>query len=107
GHDEKARYTEDNVTYKKNLDRLLKKWETLRHAVPEPLLSPSKKATKIGVFALGTTHWPIEEARATLTKKGIDFDYMRLRAFPFSDSVRDFFASHDRVYVIEENRDAQ
>jgi 2-oxoglutarate ferredoxin oxidoreductase subunit alpha len=107
GHDEKARYTEDNVAYKKNLDRLLKKWETLRHAVPKPILSAAKSPSKIGVFALGTTHWPIIEARAKLADRGIEFDYMRLRAFPFSDEVRDFFATHDRVYVIEENRDAQ
>ena len=107
GHDEKARYTEDDVTYKRNLDRLTKKFETLRHAVPKPVLSPSKTATPIGVFALGTTHWPIEEARAVLAGRGVAFDYMRLRAFPFSDEVAAFFASHDRVYVIEENRDGQ
>ena len=107
GHDEKARYPEDSAAYKKNLDRLLKKWETLRHAVPGPLLSPAKKPTRIGVFACGTTHWPIEEARAVLHEKGIDFDYMRLRAFPFADSVLEFFAAHDRVYLVEENRDAQ
>ena len=107
GHDEKARYTEDDVTYKRNLDRLTKKFETLRHAVPKPVLSPAKTATPIGVFALGTTHWPIEEARALLAGRGVAFDYMRLRAFPFSDEVAAFFASHDRVYVIEENRDGQ
>jgi 2-oxoglutarate ferredoxin oxidoreductase subunit alpha len=107
GHDEKARYTEDNEMYKKNLDRLSRKWQTLRAAVPKPVLSPAKKATKVGLFAFGTTHWPIEEARAALRGKGIEFDYMRLRAFPFSDEVRDFFAKHDRVYVVEENRDAQ
>ena len=72
-----------------------------------PVLSPAKKATKVGVLAFGTTHWPIEEARAVLRGKGVEFDYLRLRAFPFSDAVRDFFAKHDRVYVVEENRDAQ
>jgi len=107
GHDEKARYTEDNVAYKKNLDRLTRKFDTLRKAVPKPVLSPAKKPTKVGVFAFGTTHWPIEEARAALRGKGVEFDYMRLRAFPFADEVRDFFAAHDRVYVIEENRDGQ
>jgi 2-oxoglutarate ferredoxin oxidoreductase subunit alpha len=107
GHDEKARYTEDNATYKRNMDRLSKKWETIRATVAAPLLSPAKKATKIGVLAFGTTHWPIEEARAVLRGKGVEFDYMRLRAFPFSESVREFFAKHDRVYVVEENRDAQ
>ncbi len=107
GHDEQARYTEDSAAYKRNLDRLLKKWETLRNAVPGPVLSPAKSPTRVGLVALGTTHWPIEEARATLRGKGVEFDYMRLRAFPFADAVRDFFASHDRVYVIEENRDGQ
>jgi 2-oxoglutarate ferredoxin oxidoreductase subunit alpha len=107
GHDEKARYSEDNVTYKKNLDRLVKKWETIRRTVAAPILSPAKKATKVGVLAFGTTHWPIEEARAVLRGKGVEFDYLRLRAFPFSDAVRDFFAKHDRVYVVEENRDGQ
>jgi 2-oxoglutarate ferredoxin oxidoreductase subunit alpha len=107
GHDDKARYTEDNVTYEKNMDRLLKKWETLRHAVPKPVLSPSKTPTKIGLLAFGTSHWPIEEARAALAGKGVHFDYLRLRAFPFSDEVAAFFASHDHVYVVDENRDAQ
>jgi 2-oxoglutarate ferredoxin oxidoreductase subunit alpha len=107
GHDEKARYTEDSEMYKRNLDRLSRKWQTLRGAVPKPILSPAKKPTRVGLFAFGTTHWPIEEARATLRQKGIEFDYMRLRAFPFADEVRDFFAKHDRVYVVEENRDGQ
>jgi len=107
GHDEKARYTEDDVTYKRNLDRLSKKWETIRRAVPKPVLSPSKTPTKIGLFACGTPHWPIEEARHVLRGKGVEFDYMRLRAFPFSEEVREFFAKHDRVYVVEENRDGQ
>jgi 2-oxoglutarate ferredoxin oxidoreductase subunit alpha len=107
GHDEKARYTEDNVAYKKNLDRLSKKYETLRKEIAKPLVSPAKNGTRIGLFAFGTTHWPILEAREALAAKGIEFDYMRLRAFPFSDEVRDFFAAHDRVYVVEENRDAQ
>jgi 2-oxoglutarate ferredoxin oxidoreductase subunit alpha len=107
GHDDKARYTEDSVTYQKNLDRLTKKFDTIRKAVPKPVLSPAKSATKVGVFAFGTTHWPIDEARAVLRGKGVEFDYMRLRAFPFSDEVREFFAKHDRVYVVEENRDAQ
>ncbi len=107
GHDEKGRYTEDDATYKRNLDRLSKKWETIRRTVPKPVLSPAKKPTKVGVFAFGTMHWPIEEARAALRAKGFEFDYLRLRAFPFSDEVRDFFAKHERVYVVEENRDAQ
>ena len=107
GHDEKARYSEDNATYKKNLDRLVKKWETIRRTIAAPVLSPAKKATKVGLLAFGTTHWPIEEARAVLREKGVEFDYLRLRAFPFSDAVRDFFTKHDRVYVVEENRDAQ
>jgi 2-oxoglutarate ferredoxin oxidoreductase subunit alpha len=107
GHDEKGRYTEDDAVYKRNLDRLSKKFETLRRSIAKPVLSPAKSATKIGVFALGSTHWPIEEARHVLSNRGIEFDYMRLRAFPFSDEVRAFFDKHDRVYVVEENRDGQ
>jgi 2-oxoglutarate ferredoxin oxidoreductase subunit alpha len=107
GHDEKGRYTEDDAVYKRNLDRLSKKFETLRRSIAKPVLSPAKSATKIGVFALGSTHWPIEEARHVLSNRGIEFDYLRLRAFPFSDEVRAFFDKHDRVYVVEENRDGQ
>jgi 2-oxoglutarate ferredoxin oxidoreductase subunit alpha len=107
GHDEKARYTEDHAAYKRNLDRLSRKFETLRRAVPKPVVSPAAKPTRIGVLAFGTTRWPIEEARAVLRGRGVEFDSMRLLAFPFSDEVRDFFAVHDRVYVVEENRDGQ
>ncbi|MCG3136160.1 MAG: 2-oxoglutarate oxidoreductase subunit KorA [Planctomycetes bacterium] len=108
GHDEKARYTEDDAMYVKNMVRLSKKFETIRKLVPAPLVSAAPKPSRTGVLAFGTTHYAVEEARALLrTDHGIEFDYMRLRAFPFTDDVKRFFDAHDHVYVVEQNRDAQ
>ncbi len=107
GHDEKARYTEDNLAYKRNVDRLTRKFQTVAGALPAPVLSAGERPTRIGLIAFGTSHWAIEECREDLRRQGVEFDYLRLRAFPFQAEVRAFFAAHDRVYVVEQNRDAQ
>ena len=88
------------------LDRLTRKFHTAKRLVPKPIIEQDA-GIDIAVVAYGSSDGAVREALDILAAHGIKTNYMRLRAFPFSDSVRDFFASHDRVYVIEENRDAQ
>lgn len=106
GHDEYGRYTESGATYVRNLDRIGRKIDLMKTKGPAPVIDG--KGAKVGILAYGTTHWAIVEARDQLkAEKGLATDYCRVRAFPFSDEVRKFVASHDRVYVVEQNRDAQ
>jgi 2-oxoglutarate ferredoxin oxidoreductase subunit alpha len=107
GHNEKAQYTERPDDYFNNMERLSKKFETARSLVPRPEVVQTDKAS-IGLIAFGTSDFATRESRAQLSKEyGLDTDYLRLRAYPFSREVQEFVASHDRVYVIEQNRDAQ
>lgn len=111
--DEFARYTESGEEYVKNMDRLLRKFETAKSYVPQPKIKPapkadkSKSAKKIGAIFYGTTASPSYEAVETLAEKGYAVDTMRIRAFPFHSSVDEFIDSHDLVFVIEQNRDGQ
>jgi 2-oxoglutarate/2-oxoacid ferredoxin oxidoreductase subunit alpha len=74
--------------------------------VPGPIADG--RGTKVGIIAYGTTHWAIEESRDQLVREaGLETDYLRLRAYPFNDDVGAFIDAHERVYVIEQNRDAQ
>jgi 2-oxoglutarate/2-oxoacid ferredoxin oxidoreductase subunit alpha len=100
GHDESARYTEGADAYARNMDRLAKKLETARHALPAPVVDEAGR--KVGVIAFGSTHAAVMEAR-----NSIDVDYLRVRALPLSDEVVRFIARHERVYVVEQNRDGQ
>jgi 2-oxoglutarate ferredoxin oxidoreductase subunit alpha len=104
-HDAYAAYTEDGNTYAEMMDRLTKKMITAISYLPEPEISETKN--KLGMIYLGTTTSAIQETIDSLGKKGISLDTMRIRAFPFHDSVADFINSHELVYVIEQNRDAQ
>jgi 2-oxoglutarate ferredoxin oxidoreductase subunit alpha len=107
GHNEKAQYSERADDYANNLDRLARKFETARTLVPRPEIE-MVRGTKIGVIGYGTTHWAIVESRDQLKLEfGIETSYMRLRSFPFTPDVFDFIDACDRVYVIEQNRDAQ
>jgi 2-oxoglutarate ferredoxin oxidoreductase subunit alpha len=107
GHNEKAQYTERPDDYFNNMERLAKKFETARSLVPRPEVVQTGKS-KIGLIAFGTSDFATRESRDQLTKEyGLDTDYLRLRAYPFSREVHEFVASHERVYVIEQNRDAQ
>lgn len=107
GHDEYARYTEDNANYERLLQRLARKFETARGYVPKPVID-NVKGAKIGIIAYGTTHWPLEEARDVWQKRhGIATSYLRLRAYPFSPEVIEFIDRHECIYVIDQNRDAQ
>jgi len=100
GHDEQARYTEGADAYARNMDRLAKKLETARHALPAPVVDESGR--KVGLIAFGSTHAAVVEAR-----EKIDVDYLRVRALPLSDEIAKFVAGHERVYVVEQNRDGQ
>src|ERR1700687_1628058 len=106
GHDEFARYTESADAYARNMDRLPRKLETARHVLPAPVVDESAKSA-IGLIAFGSTHAAVMEARETLTAAGKPVDYMRLRALPLSDEVAAFVSRHERVYVVEQNRDGQ
>jgi 2-oxoglutarate ferredoxin oxidoreductase subunit alpha len=106
GHNEKALYSERPDDFVHNLDRLTRKFDTAREYVPGPVVDGP--GTKVGIIAYGTTHWAIEESRDQLVREaGLETDYFRLRAYPFNDAVGEFIDAHDRVYVIEQNRDAQ
>ncbi len=107
GHNEKAQYSERPDDYVNNLDRLSRKLETARHVVPAPV-KETNGGSKIGVIAYGTTHWAVIEAYDQLRQEyDVEFDCLRVRAYPFSPEVHDFINAHDRVYVIEQNRDGQ
>ena len=107
GHNEKAQYSERPEDYKNNVDRLNRKFETARKFVPAPV-KEADGTSKIGIVAFGTTHWALVEARDQLEKEhGIKTDYLRLRAYPFNQDLHDFIKRHERIYVVEQNRDGQ
>ena len=105
--DEYARYTEEGAAYQRNMQRLLRKFETAQDLVPRPLQANSPKPTKYGVIYYGSTSPAMDEAIELLDAKGHHLDRLRIRAFPFHSSVASFIADHDFVYVVEQNRDAQ
>lgn len=105
--DEYGVYTEDGDAYKRNVDRLEKKWETAKELVPQPHFYQDMNRSKDGVIFFGTSIFSSEEAIDMLEADGIVLDAMRPKAFPFGRAFQDFVASHDRIFVIEQNRDAQ
>jgi 2-oxoglutarate ferredoxin oxidoreductase subunit alpha len=107
GHDEEARYTESDAAYARNMDRLARKLETARGAMPAPVID-GERGSQVGLIAYGTTHHAIVEARDLLDERGMRTDYMRLRALPLATAaIEAFVRSHERVYVVEQNRDGQ
>jgi 2-oxoglutarate/2-oxoacid ferredoxin oxidoreductase subunit alpha len=105
--DRYARYSEDGTTYVDNMERLLRKFETAKSLVPEPVRRDAGHETRFGVIYYGSTAPAIDEALAALAGQGIHVDALRVRAFPFHDSIADFIAAHEQVFVVEQNRDAQ
>ncbi|MGH9948141.1 MAG: hypothetical protein ACRD6X_13200, partial [Pyrinomonadaceae bacterium] len=140
--DEYAVYTEDGDTYRRNMDRLMRKWNTAKELVPQPVfyLSAHRSADTLvrtdaasvsekppsenqaekkqsladksvrapsGVIFFGTSTFAAEEALELLSEEGIHLDAMRVRAFPFGKAFCEFVESHDKLFVIEQNRDAQ
>jgi 2-oxoglutarate ferredoxin oxidoreductase subunit alpha len=105
--DRYARYTEEGPAYVDNMQRLLRKFETAKQMVPAPVITPAKEETRWGVIYFGSTTVAMDEALHALGNQGLHVDALRLRAFPFPESVTDFIAAHDQVFVVEQNRDAQ
>jgi 2-oxoglutarate ferredoxin oxidoreductase subunit alpha len=106
GHNEFAVYSEAPADYERNMLRLKKKHQTARTLVPKPVIESSAGA-EIGIIAFGSTEPAIQEARHHLSRYGMETDFLRLRAIPFTSEVSDFIRGHDRVYVVEMNRDGQ
>jgi len=102
-----AKYSEEGDVYQDNMERLVRKFETAKTLVPAPIIRPAKEKTRFGVIYFGSTAAATREALSALTEEGLHLDVMRLRAFPFSEKVSDFINSHDQVFLIEQNRDAQ
>ncbi|HTD29481.1 MAG TPA: 2-oxoacid:acceptor oxidoreductase subunit alpha [Xanthomonadaceae bacterium] len=102
-----ARYSEKGPDYVVNVERLLRKFDTAKALVPQPIVQNAAKPTRHGAIYFGSTSPAMAEAIEMLEDGGSHLDTMRLRAFPFPDSVADFIAAHDYVFVVEQNRDAQ
>ena len=105
--DEFAVYTEDGNEYAANMIRLLRKWETAKQYVPEPIIEQASPQRNYGVICFGMSEPSTLEAKDYLAKQGTHLDYMRIRAFPFSNDVEAFIENHDMVFVVEQNRDSQ
>ncbi|MGO9830457.1 MAG: 2-oxoacid:acceptor oxidoreductase subunit alpha, partial [Myxococcaceae bacterium] len=106
GHNEKAQYSERSDDWERNLARLARKIDSARADLPAPVLEGQGAA--VGIVAYGSSHHAVLEAREQLRReKGIETDYLRVRAYPMSREVETFVQSHERVYVVEQNRDGQ
>jgi 2-oxoglutarate/2-oxoacid ferredoxin oxidoreductase subunit alpha len=107
GHNESGAYTEKPGEYQTIMDRLTRKFENARKFVPAPIVYRDGKS-KIGMICFGSTDFALRESLDQIKKEyGKDVDYVRIRAYPFAHEIHDFVASHERVYVVEQNRDAQ
>lgn len=123
GHNRRAAYTEKSDEYQYIVDRLAKKWQTAKTYVPAPVFCDSKNLmtqilatgvsaksvckNKFGIIAYGSSDMSVKEAMYLLDKQKLDFDYCRIRAVPFQDSVLEFIKGHERVFVVDQNRDGQ
>jgi len=106
GHNRRGAYTEDAAEYQDVLDRLTKKFQTAKTLVPAPVVKV-KKGVKTGLISLGSCDGAVREALDILGRQGTEVNYLRVRAFPFSKQVDEFLAQHERIFVVEQNRDAQ
>ena len=107
GHNDAAVYTEKSDEYAALMERLARKFETARELVPGPV-AVRDGSSKIGFIAFGSTDCALTESLDQIKKRyTLDIDYLRIRAYPFAQSIHDFVAAHDRIYVVEQNRDAQ
>ena len=102
-----AIYSEQGADYEANMERLLKKFETAKTLVPKPILNASKEPARFGAIYYGSTSPAMAEALDALSRQGIYVNALRVRSFPFQDEIFGFVASHSKVFVIEQNRDAQ
>ncbi|MDG2044213.1 MAG: 2-oxoacid:acceptor oxidoreductase subunit alpha [Maricaulis sp.] len=107
GHNWKGAYTEDADEYQEVVDRLTRKWESAADAVPGPVISESNTQTALGIISSGGCDGAVREALDRLANHGVHANYMRVRGFPFNAEVEAFMESHQTVFVVEQNRDAQ
>ena len=107
GHNKFGGYTEDSVAYQEVLDRILRKWQNAADQLPRPVIQTAAKPTRRGIITVGGCDGAVREAIAQMAENGLDFDYLRVKAFPFHSDVDAFLAEHDTVFVVEQNRDAQ
>ncbi|GAB4226623.1 MAG: 2-oxoacid:acceptor oxidoreductase subunit alpha [Methyloligellaceae bacterium] len=106
-HDAFANYTEDGRVNAENLDRLTRKFATAAALVPKPVIRTASRNSKLGIINFGSTEPAVREAASLLSREGYKLNRMRLKAFPFGKEVRRFAARHERIFVVEQNRDAQ
>jgi len=106
GHDEYAQYSEDAQEWEKGLNRIKRKLDNSRDTLPKPVFVPSGK-TRVGIIASGSANPAVEEAFDMLDSLGTPVDYLRVRSIPFSSEVQEFLEDHERIYVVEMNRDGQ
>jgi 2-oxoglutarate ferredoxin oxidoreductase subunit alpha len=106
GHNQYGGYTEDSAEYQVVLDRLLRKFKRARTLVPPPVVEATGTSA-IGLVSVGSSRGAVTEARDILAKRGIAIDYMRIKAFPFTKEVEAFMTEHEKIFVVEQNRDAQ
>ncbi|MEW6718008.1 MAG: 2-oxoacid:acceptor oxidoreductase subunit alpha [Chloroflexota bacterium] len=106
GHDERANYSEEPEVWVRTGERLKRKFETARGLLPQPVVEVNEHA-QVGIITLGSNYSAVEEARHLLAGEGIPASYLRVRAVPFARTVSEFIARHERVYVVENNRDGQ
>lgn len=106
-HDKDARYSERGEDYTEGMQRLLRKWETMKKYMPAPIVRKASRRTPDGVIYIGSTGPAMKEAHHALEEMGVHLDSMRIRGFPFQDEVFEFIRDHEQVFVVEQNRDAQ
>ena len=106
GHTQFGMYTEDSADYQLLLDRLLVKWASAKKLVPRALIDASAGG-EVGIVSVGSCDGAVREAMDLLRARGVGLDYMRVRAFPFTEDVERFLAAHQVIFVVEQNRDAQ
>jgi 2-oxoglutarate ferredoxin oxidoreductase subunit alpha len=107
GHNQAARYTEKPDEYQEVMDRLVRKFQTATELVPAPVALEATQPTSWGVITIGGCDGAVREALESLSEKGIHVDFLRIRAFPFGTDVQAFLDDHERIFVVEQNRDAQ
>ena len=108
GHNEKALYTERPDDYQQQMERLARKFETARTMVPAPVTVARRARRRSALLLSARTDFAVIESRDQLKNEyKLETDYLRIRAYPFTREIHDFVAAHERVYVIEQNRDAQ
>ncbi len=105
--DSHARYTEDGAAYRTNMERLLRKFETAKLYLPKPVRRDARAPTRLGAIHYGSTGPAMDEAVDLIQARGVALDTLRVRGFPFHDDVMAFIAEHEKVFVVEQNRDAQ